>query len=1254
MAENVRFESSPANTEELGLGGTHQNVQRASHSGASLNKSGSFREGSEGRIIYASTFSRGSSPLFVDVYLVSQCLILEPFPMVDQKYPKIGELKKALGIPLGTSAGDGNFGANHAKFPQQVILEELKRFRSSVVDVSTKARYRLKKLDESLHKLSKYQDALISKKHQRSALLMNERSGGPYLKMSSQLHRNSSDLSVHRVEDRAKNASLNKRFHSSVTELRGENQGNMPMRQSLITGKDRDSSRDVGEGSDPIEEKVQRLPAGGEGWEKKIKRKRSIGTVVSRPVEGDGEVRGATQKVKIDPSLQLSDTQTSRSGLNGPNGMNKSDSSSLPTSSNNWGFSKDEQEKASFQRDFSPASAKDRAIARANNKLTVREDITVQNPTPLTKGKASRTPRSSPLMAASSPSNPPCGSGGLESWEQSPSVPKVRLMGISSYSNRKRVLSSSSSLPPMTHWSVQRPQKMPRSRRANVASPMLSHDEIPTSSEVCASDGGPKMMSMSRGFSSGIQQLKVKLENVSSPARLSDSEESGAGDSHETRLKDKRTGSIELVGRDVVPVQNIGSSGGPMKKIKMTCREDIGDSVQREGRCGQGPSFAQTSISPSREKLENSAGSKLHRSVRTGFDKSGSKTGRPPLKKLSERKTFTRPGKMPAGSTPDFSGESDDDQEELLSAASFASSASYSACTGNLWKRMEPIFASISSKDISFLEQQVKSLEEPHSFSKKFNSCIDLMGNLDRERNPMSQSYGAEDYNTQGQYALKELCGAPGLVEHDIISMNGRLDSRMMKVIPITQRLLASLIVEDENMAEGDFDGRDCSFQHSVDNHISCLAVNGNLTDNNYSEFNYHVLFGVQIPDGLGMESSCNGMMNKSVCSQSNCDIYNPDGHSQLHRERVCIDIPVNGSTDDEGYEIQKRALLELHSIGLYPENVPDLTDGENDPINNEVSDLHKKLTQKVDTKSVLLGRITQSVRKGGQFNRRDLEQIAMDKHIEAAYRKQLATRATYASKSGIPKVPKHVAMTFTKRALDRCRKFEDTGKSCFSESPFIEALSASPPHGEELLDCTNLPQIESGLAGPFSNRIDRSTSQNDPSSFETNGTLVKNMSLPDRGKKKEVLLDDIGGKPSLRILANLGNTFSGGAKGKRSERDRDPQAKNGCQNNARAERKTKAKPNQRSTQLSTSINGFITNSLGMETSGALPSNSNVNSATIKEKESTKLASLDLPMDSIDDLDVPGWLNLDGDGLQDIDSAVPLDIPMDDLADVFL
>lgn len=78
----------------------------------------------------------------------------------------------------------------------------------------------MKKLDESLLKLNKYCDALNSKKQQRSELLNNERSGGSNLKAGSQLHRNSSDLSAHRLEDRAKNAAVNKRFRSSAAELR--------------------------------------------------------------------------------------------------------------------------------------------------------------------------------------------------------------------------------------------------------------------------------------------------------------------------------------------------------------------------------------------------------------------------------------------------------------------------------------------------------------------------------------------------------------------------------------------------------------------------------------------------------------------------------------------------------------------------------------------------------------------------------------------------------------------------------------------------------------------------------------------------------------------------------------------------------------------------------------------------------------------------------------------------------------------------
>lgn len=80
---------------------------------------------------------------------------------------------------------------------------------------------RAKKFDEHLTKLTKYVEALPSKKpqQQRNELLTNERSSGATLKIS-QMHRNSSDLGNQKFEDRSKNVGLSKRSRTSTTEPR--------------------------------------------------------------------------------------------------------------------------------------------------------------------------------------------------------------------------------------------------------------------------------------------------------------------------------------------------------------------------------------------------------------------------------------------------------------------------------------------------------------------------------------------------------------------------------------------------------------------------------------------------------------------------------------------------------------------------------------------------------------------------------------------------------------------------------------------------------------------------------------------------------------------------------------------------------------------------------------------------------------------------------------------------------------------------
>lgn len=85
------------------------------------------------------------------------------------------------------------------------------------------------------------------------------------------------------------------------------------MRQPLAIGKDRDNTKDSSKGCDIVEERMRRLPAGGETWDRKMKRKRSMGTVFARSIDGDGELKRAMHlKLTNESGLQSSDAQALR------------------------------------------------------------------------------------------------------------------------------------------------------------------------------------------------------------------------------------------------------------------------------------------------------------------------------------------------------------------------------------------------------------------------------------------------------------------------------------------------------------------------------------------------------------------------------------------------------------------------------------------------------------------------------------------------------------------------------------------------------------------------------------------------------------------------------------------------------------------------------------------------------------------------------------------------------------------------------
>ncbi|KAJ8557617.1 hypothetical protein K7X08_003242 [Anisodus acutangulus] len=1309
MAGNGRFNLTSASSDS-GFVGNYTNGPKGSYTGPTMDRSGSFRESSDTRIFGSGkSASRGTGTVVGDLPSLSQCLMLEPIVMGDQKYTRSGELRRMLGFTVGSTSEDNSFGAAHLKSSLHVSMEELKRFRDSVAETCNKASGRAKKFDEYLHKLAKYSEGMPSKKQQRNEQLTNERLGGSSMKMGTQMiHRGPLDHVTQKTEERPKNSTLNKRVRTSVAETRAEYRNSALSRQPVIV-KDRDMLKDSNTDSDMAEEKIRRLPAGGEGWDKKMKRKRSVGAVISRSLDNDGEPkRMLHHRLASEPGLSPSDSHGFRSGISsGAGSINKSDGSS-PTGSNARSMLKNEQEKSALSRDPTAGLNKERVLAKGSIKLNSREENHAVCPSPIAKGKASRAPRSGSLAATNSPSNVPRLPGTLESWEQPPNVNKNLTVGGAN--NRKRPLPTGSSSPPITQWIGQRPQKISRTRRANLISPVSNQDEVEVPSEACSpSDFGARLNPgvtsgsiLSKAASNVTQNLKVKAESVLSPARLSESEESGAG---ESRLKEKGGGTCEGEEKTVNTVQSNGISTSHTKKNKLLVKEETGDGVRRQGRSGRGSAFSRNSMSPTREKFENQVTAKPLRNLRPASEKHGSKSGRP-LKKHLERKGFSRLGNPLSSGSPDFTGESDDDREELLSAANLAYNASIHACSGAFWKKVDRLFASVSAEEKSYLLEQLKSAEESHAnLSQTLNNMNDVLDGHAHDGTSISDTPSVEKNRRIKNQNGSKVSSDTELIDrfHDSIP-SAKFDSDRIfdKVTPLNQRVLSALIIEDdiEECEENGFD-----IFTSPQNGPETLLHGTYVTDSqsrkmNRIEVEYDTVFGSQIQkNGTGNEFvSCNGYgayhRNPDVRGPPYSDEMSRGDNGYLHSE-VGVFVGLSECDPDVPQRLQissfgissferqyaqmtfdDKLLLELQSIGLYIESVPGLDGKEDEVINQEIMQLERGLCQEIGKKKAYMEKVSKANQEGKDVEGWDPEQIAMNKLVELAYKKLLATRGSLASKNGVPKVSKQVALAFAKRTLSRCRKFEDSRASCFSEPVLHDIIFAAPRRINEadLLAGSGPVTADGVLIDPY----ERFNHQSDHA-FAKNGPILN------RGRKKEVLLDDVGAGAAFKATSTLGGTLLGGAKGKRSERDRDSLARNAnakagrSLGNSKGGRKTKTKPKQKTAQLSTSVNGSGSFNKFMEitthpiypsangsgelvnASGNRKREGDVNSLREK-KESAD--GMNLPLNDIDAIeelgveselgapqDLNSWFNFDVDGLQDHDS-VGLEIPMDDLSEL--
>ncbi|KAJ7979300.1 Serine/arginine repetitive matrix protein 2 isoform 2 [Quillaja saponaria] len=1271
--------------------------QRGAHIAASLERSGSFRESMENPILSSlPSMSRcSSSQTQGDVINFFQCVRFDPkLVAAEHKSNCPADFKRHVNVALGISLDEFPSNSSKGKMLPTPQPDEIKRVKSGLRESNVKARERVKIFNEALSVFNKIFPTIPSKKRSRSEVFSNDRSGvmlsersvlGPSIgKVGIQSHAISSsfELEQQKSEERTKNIVPSKRTRTSLMDVRS----NPLVRQSGNVDRDKEMQRIANTGS--IQGEDRTLPIGVDGWEKsKMKKKRSgikpdgsPSTTLTKPVDGYRETKlGMPQRLVADARSKMNhDSHSLRQGVaNGATRVGKSDAipqqaglgmrSSAPRTDHDY------NSPVSDKRDRPVNSDKERGNLRAINKVTVRDEFNSASPTSVTKLNASvRAPRSSsgvapklsPVVHRASASN---------DWETSPCTNKPPA-GVGA-NNRKRMASARSSSPPVVHWAGQRPQKNSRTaRRTNFVPIVSSNGDTPaldTGSDVAGSDIG---LGFAKRFpGSSPQQVRLKGDPLSS-ATLSESEESGVV---ADKPKDKGRKRDEVDQKAGQSVQKASPLVIPSRKNKLVSGEEHGDGVRRQGRTGRGFTSTRSLMPMTVRKLGNVGTAKQLRSARLGFDKSESKAGRPPTRKLSDRKAYTR--QKQTAINADFLVGSDDGHEELVAAAN-AVISSACAFSSPFWRQMEPFFGLISDVDIGYLKKQ-ENLEStaptPTPVSFNVDGCktiVNRFGSIDCER----------EMGHAIERSVQPLPEIPAKREHN--------------VIPLSQKLIAALISEEDCVRESeDFKSDACGNDFEFDGELQ-------------SNLNYQSGANFQFPG----HSAYNGyrISGKLEYDDAESDIgwSSNSGHT-LNGLLSDKAVPILDCSEFQydGLDINEKLLLEIQSIGIFPESVPNMAQAEDEGIGEDIIRLEDIYHEQVSKKKSMLDRLLKSASTTKERQEMKFEQRALDKLIGMAYKKYMAHlgQSTSGGKSATTKMAKQAASVFLKRTLERCHQFEDSGKSCFDEPLFKDNFRSGSSHlsswqadtsmeSESSKAYTSHQPLEMRMSAamgphqspsPFSQNIDNhdlnSTDVILPVNFSSEQTRVKEETWSNRVKKRELLLDDVGGmigNPS--VPSSIGTAMLNSAKGKRSDRDRDGKghsrevvSKNGTTkvgrpalSSAKGERKSKAKPKQKTTQLSVSVNGLLGKTSeqpkptlpSVAKSNEMSTNSNAKETDengldgLDDPESIDLSSLQLP--GIDVLggqgqDLGSWLNIEDDGLHDND-FMGLEIPMDDLSDL--
>ncbi|XP_009387605.2 uncharacterized protein LOC135609293 isoform X7 [Musa acuminata AAA Group] len=1128
-------------------------------------------------------------------------------------------------------------------------VEDIKRMKINLHESSVKARNRVKAFSDAALKIEKHRHNL-SRKCSQQNISSSERPmaltpGGNISKTTPQGLPTAASLEpgLLKSDERTKSALSNRRIR---TTLMKDARDNSIGRSSGLLDRDKDVTKFANGNSALTEEKARVLPCADGLAKSKMKKKRSIvksdistSIVLARPPNGDCEPKQRGIQQKLDGKPKM----------------------------NNHTFS------------FRSSECEENCCSSptSNAKIPPRGPRS-------TSGSLSKASRNFPQNFKNS-----------DGWE-----PQCisKLNSVNGAINRKRSISEQSSSPPVAQWVGQRPQKLSRGARRSNLSPLTSnHLDTPSSDTVDDSISIEGSSGFTRRLSSNTVQVKSKGEKIPSEL-LSESEETAVA-VNKRKEKIKKSEVEENVSQTLQKVVTLASTS---KKRKLAAHRDLGFGVHRQGRVVRGLMPKGSGIRALMEKADNAASLSQARTLRVGSERIESKTGRPPIKKLSEQRGRSYPRHLMNDASLDLFGKPINDHEVLLAAAS-AALDTRGACPSTFWKTIEPIFRFLSLQDVTFLNEQIHLINESTSVGHVAeNDDHILKGDLKYvplQSTPINRDcygiatngFGINEYEKDLGFIWPEEQVEPFLEQ--LFDGIGK-----QRGISICQTLLSAIIEEEEieNINIGNFK---VSFFNSYG---SCFELEVETKHN-----------GLDLQTSRTMESAERGVANGlKVNAVWRC--YDQLAHQKLggngtflEASTLCTQFQYNQMC------INDRILLELSEIGLYPDPVPDLAQSEDD-LSRGINNLEKKLYEQVLKKKNILRKLEKAVVEAKVSQKRELEYIAFDRLVAIAYEKYMACKGANVSRSkNVNELSKHAVLSFVRQTLTRCQKFEDTGISCFSGPAFRDIFYSASSHcsdsectdfngdGEPANHYTTVPQLQnnfidcnSSLTPKKGQRVANDNKYSDV--FDSVNHLsedspCKEEPWSNKIKKRELLLDSVVGSSahcSFRTPSGNGNSLVNSTKGKRSERDREGKALNkdiSTRNssarighpalfNLKGERKNKTKPKQKMTQLSASINDpckaadlsgtVLTSTKPFEVVGggtkkndlALHSHSLRMQDKSNDCEVIDLSSLQLPELDVGDFggngqDIGSWLNIDEDGLQDHD-FMGLEIPMDDLSEV--